>query len=133
LSFFSNKNYLNGKWSNGGIQYSASFLYSFIRFDNWKHVVFGLMLGAGLEQGKRPFQLEPDIKDFDSFTGYNLLARLNVNGPTIKFSNRQHSFMTNISFFVGAKYHKEWDTSFNYLRPNMGILFNLLFPKKMAG
>ncbi|GIV43166.1 MAG: hypothetical protein KatS3mg035_0289 [Bacteroidia bacterium] len=132
--FISTKNYLNGKWSHGGLQYSATFLYSFWKLDNWKHVVFAFMLGAGWEQGKRPWQIPlTDMHLLENYMGYNLLARLNINGPTIKFSNHHRSFMTNVSLFIGAKYHKEWDTSFHYLRPNAGILFNLLFPKKIGG
>lgn len=126
------KSYLNGNWGNGGNQWSSSLHYSLIRHDNWRHVVFALMFGAGIEFGKRPFQIN-EQKFLQNYQGYNLFARLNINGPTIKLNKNKNPMMTNLSGFIGIKYHKEWNTSFQYLRPNLGIIFNLLFPRKIAG
>ena len=132
ISFFSDKNYSLGKWGMGGNQWFTSFFYSFIRHDNWKHVVFSLMLGAGLEAGQRPFEFNQQ-KFLSNYQGYNLFTRLNINGPTLKINKHSNPMMSNVSFFIGIKYHNEWTSSFDYLRPNLGIVFNLLFPKKVAG
>lgn len=126
------KSYSNGNWGNGGNQWSSAFHYSFIHHDNWRHVVFALMVGAGLELGKRPFQID-EQKFLQAYQGYNLYARLNINGPTIKLNKNKNPMMTNVSGYIGIKYHKEWNTSFEYLRPNLGLIFNLLFPRKIAG
>ncbi len=132
LNFFSNKTYSTGKWSRGGNQWSTSFFYTFIGLDNWKHVVFSLMLGAGLEAGQRPFEIHQQ-KFLSKYQGYNLYTRLNINGPTIKINKHSNPMMTNVSVFIGIKYHNEWTSSFDYLRPNLGMVFNLLFPRKVAG
>lgn len=110
----------------------ASFLGTLMRTDNWRHVVFAFMLGAGYEMGTRPYSFN-EQKLTEKFQGYNLLARLNINGPTIKLNKNNNPIMTNVSGFIGIKYHKEWETSFHYLRPNLGLVLNMLFPRKVAG
>ncbi len=109
--------YKEGTWQSGGFQgginvYAPLYTLPTPSFSVQVH------LGAGLQGGSRKYYEQSQTKSDDIFGG-NLMLRFSITGRGIEIRDR----LWFISYFVDAKYHKQFGEGFYYFRPSFGLVF----------
>ena len=115
--FSSDKKYKGGEWRHGGFQAGVNMYYPLYTlpapaFSAQVHI------GAGIQGGKRKYEEQNQSKS-DDILGGNLLLRFSLTGHGSEIKNR----LWFMSYFVDAKYHRQFGRHFYYFRPSFGLVF----------
>lgn len=115
--FRSEKNFLTGKWRNGGFQTSLNAHYPVANILA-RGFTLQFYAGLGLQGGTRQYRVnDKDILSENTFGG-NASAQVACMGRGIAMGNG----VWFVTVYGGAKFHKQFDEDFNYIKPTLGLV-----------
>lgn len=116
--FRSSKDYLTGKWENGGFQSGLNAHYPVANILA-RGFTLQFYTGLGLQGGTRKYRVnDKDIRSENSFGG-NASVQVACMGRGVALGNG----VWFVTVYGGAKFHKQFAEDFNYVKPTLGLVF----------